>query len=70
MTYSHIRVERSGRVGRIVFDRPKILNALGPEMIAQCRDALRVFRESGDVDVAVLTGAGRALVCPARAATP
>lgn len=60
MTYSHIRVERSGRVGRIVFDRPKILNALGPEMIAQCRDALRVFRESGDVDVAVLTGAGRA----------
>ncbi len=60
MTYSHIRVKRSGRAGRIVFDRPKILNALGPEMIAQCRDALRVFRESGDVDVVVLTGAGRA----------
>ena len=60
MTYSNILVERDDGVGRIVLNRPEILNPLCTETFAQYREALQAFRESGDVRVVVLTGAGRA----------
>ena len=60
MTYSHILLERDGRLGRIVLNRPQILNGIDATMLAQCRAALAALQEGGGTDVVVLTGAGRA----------
>ena len=58
MTYSHILLERDGRLGRIVLNRPQILNGIDATMLAQCRAALAALQEGGGTDVVVLTGAG------------
>lgn len=55
-----VHIEREGSIGRIVFDRPEVLNPICLETISQCRTALASFRDSGDIRVVVLTGAGRA----------
>lgn len=60
MTEEPVLSDVNGCIGRIVLNRPGMLNPLSGEVFALCRKALSEFRESGDVRVVVLTGAGRA----------
>ncbi|MBX3447083.1 MAG: enoyl-CoA hydratase/isomerase family protein [Parvibaculaceae bacterium] len=60
MKVPYVLAERDGPIGRIVLNRPDILNPLCPDTFAQCRAALHSFREAGAIRVVVLTGAGRA----------
>lgn len=58
--YRHLRFERSGRVLRIVMNRPEVKNAAD---IRMHRELSRVFadaRRDEDSDILVLTGAGDA----------
>jgi 2-(1,2-epoxy-1,2-dihydrophenyl)acetyl-CoA isomerase len=48
-----------GGVATLTLNRPERLNAFSPEMLGGLREALARLRESPDVRVVVLTGAGR-----------
>jgi enoyl-CoA hydratase len=65
MPYKTIKLEVSGAIATLTFNRPDVLNALNPEMIGQFRDALEDLREMPKVKVLILTGAGRAFVAGA-----
>jgi enoyl-CoA hydratase len=65
MSYKTIKLEVSGAIATLTFNRPDVLNALNPEMIGQFRDVLGDLREMPKVKVLILTGAGRAFVAGA-----
>jgi len=65
MEYSQILVEKQGPVGRIVFNRPKLLNAYNEAMSRELLAAVRAFSEDESVRVLVLTGSGRAFMAGA-----
>ena len=56
MDYEHVRVDRDGPVGVVTLDRPRVLNALSPALIAELGDALARFDADPEVRAAVLTG--------------
>ena len=55
-----IRVERDGRVAILTFDRPRVLNAFDPVLVAETMAALDGLAEDPDVLAIVVHGAGRA----------
>jgi enoyl-CoA hydratase/carnithine racemase len=55
-----VETERRGQVMVVRMNRPERLNALGQQIRAGLADAWREFRDSEDLEVAVLTGTGRA----------
>jgi enoyl-CoA hydratase/carnithine racemase len=55
-----VRLERDGRVIRVVLDRPAQLNAISPELLRDLDAACAAIEEDRDVRVVTLTGAGRA----------
>ncbi|HXM54326.1 MAG TPA: enoyl-CoA hydratase-related protein [Candidatus Dormibacteraeota bacterium] len=59
MEYEHVLTGREGAVGIVTLNRPKVLNALSPALIAELSDALRGFDADPDVRAAVLTGGPR-----------
>ena len=59
MQYEHVLVDRHGAVGVVTLNRPRVLNALSPALIAELSDALDGFDADPDVRVAVLTGGPR-----------
>src|SRR5579883_1471477 len=56
MEYEHILVERDGPVGVITLNRPRVLNALSPELIAELGHALDRLDADPGIGAAVLTG--------------
>jgi enoyl-CoA hydratase len=54
---------RDGRVGRILLNRPKALNALDLSMIRACAAILETWREDPHVDAVVIEGAGDRAFC-------
>jgi enoyl-CoA hydratase len=56
MEYEHVLVSRDGPVGVVTLNRPRVLNALSPALIAELGDALRRFDGDPEVRAAVLTG--------------
>jgi enoyl-CoA hydratase len=54
---------RDGRVGRIVLNRPKALNALDLPMVRACRRALEAWRDEPHVHAVVIEGAGDRAFC-------
>jgi enoyl-CoA hydratase/carnithine racemase len=58
--YETLRVERTGPVGWLVFDRPAAANAMDARMMAELERAWRELDDDPDVRVVVNTGAGRA----------
>jgi enoyl-CoA hydratase len=65
MSYKTIKLDVSDHVASLTFNRPKVLNALNPEMIGEFRKVLRDIREMPEVKVLILTGAGKAFVAGA-----
>ena len=59
MQYEHVLVDRHGAVGVVTLNRPRVLNALSPALIAELTDALDGFDADPDVRAAVLTGGPR-----------
>jgi len=57
---SIVETERTNGVAVIRLNRPERLNALGVELRASLAQAWCEFRDSSDLEVAILTGAGRA----------
>jgi enoyl-CoA hydratase len=54
---------RDGRVGRILLNRPRALNALDLPMIRACAAILETWREDPHVDAVVIEGAGDRAFC-------
>jgi enoyl-CoA hydratase len=59
MEFEHILVERRGRVAITTLNRPKVLNALSPALIAELGQALTDADADPEVGAAVLTGGPR-----------
>ena len=57
---SVVKTERQDGVMVIRMNRPERMNALGTELRAGLADAWCEFRDSADLEVAILTGTGRA----------
>ncbi|MDI5978864.1 enoyl-CoA hydratase/isomerase family protein [Amycolatopsis magusensis] len=56
MDLVHLSIERS--VAFVTLNRPRVLNAVNPEMLAQFSQTLLGCAESADVDAVVIAGAG------------
>ena len=56
-------VRRDGRIGRILLNRPKALNALDLAMIRACTTALETWRDDPHVHAVVIEGAGERAFC-------
>jgi enoyl-CoA hydratase len=54
---------RDGRVGRILLNRPEVLNALDLTMIRACTAALEAWRDDPHVHAVVIEGAGDRAFC-------
>ncbi len=54
---------RDGRVGRLLLNRPKALNALDLAMIRACSDSLSTWRDDPHVHAVVIEGAGDRAFC-------
>lgn len=59
-TFEALRLERRGRILRIAFNRPEVLNAFGKVMHQEFVQALHFAASDPESDVIVLTGEGRA----------
>ena len=53
-------LEKDGRVGRIILNRPDVLNAIDGNMPQQLADQVAAANTDDDIHVIVLSGAGRA----------
>lgn len=62
-TESTVVTRRDGRVGRILLNRPKALNALDFEMIRACTSVLQEWRDDPHVHAVVIEGAGDRAFC-------
>jgi enoyl-CoA hydratase len=58
MTYNNIILEQDGKIGTIIIDRPKKLNALNKETIAELHDAFNSLDQDQDTRVIIITGSG------------
>ena len=65
MTYQFILVEKKGRVAQITLNRPKQLNALSPELMAELGQALRAAEADEAVGAIVITGNDKAFAAGA-----
>ncbi len=54
--YEFIQVSTEGRVGVILLHRPKVLNALSPEMMSEIVEVLQGFDDNPEVGAIVITG--------------
>lgn len=63
--YQTIQVSQDGRVGTIVLDRPKALNALNTDLMHEVVEAVLAFDADPGVGAIVLTGSERAFAAGA-----
>lgn len=60
MDYECIIYEKKDRVGIIKLNRPKVLNAMNPQLWMEMQDALEIVKQDPDIKVLIITGEGRA----------
>ena len=56
--YTNLLVETNGQIAEITINRPKQLNALNKDTIAELHDALKAADEDAGIGVIILTGSG------------
>lgn len=61
--YQEIAWETDGRIAIIRLNRPEKRNCIGPKTHLELIDAWERFRDSADLDVAILTGSGDKAFC-------
>lgn len=59
MSKEHLIVDKLGPILSLTLNRPESLNAFSPEMILGLKDSLTSAQQDDDVQVIVLSGAGR-----------
>lgn len=59
MAFTNLRLDREGNALRITLDRPRVLNALSPEMLDELRQALEGPAAEEGVRAVLLIGEGR-----------
>ena len=62
-TEDTVVTSREGRVGRILLNRPRALNALDLPMLRACAAILQTWRDEPHVDAVVIEGAGDRAFC-------
>ncbi|HJS18206.1 MAG TPA: enoyl-CoA hydratase-related protein [Anaerolineales bacterium] len=65
MNYEMILIGRRGRVGLIILNRPKALNALNNQLMQEVMDALAAFDLDDDIGAMVITGNEKAFAAGA-----
>jgi enoyl-CoA hydratase len=65
MSYENILVETRGKVGLIILNRPKALNALSPALMLDLTDALVKFEADENIGAMVITGNEKAFAAGA-----
>lgn len=65
MAYEHILTRKENGVGVVQFNRPRALNALNREMMAEVMDALERFDDDEEIGCLVVTGNERAFAAGA-----
>ncbi|MGH6894343.1 MAG: enoyl-CoA hydratase, partial [Dongiaceae bacterium] len=65
MTFETILLERRGRVGLVTLNRPKALNALCAQLIAELEQALNELEADPEIGAIVVTGSERAFAAGA-----
>ena len=65
MSYETIEVERRGPVGLVTLNRPKALNALNAQLVAEVEAALVAFDADAGVGAVVITGSEKAFAAGA-----
>ena len=65
MPYETILVEKRGAVGLVTLNRPKALNALNRQLIAELEAALTAFDADDEVACMVITGSEKAFAAGA-----
>jgi len=65
VTYEFILVEKDPPIATVRFNRPRVLNALNPALIAELVDALQALDRDDEVRAIVLTGNERAFAAGA-----
>ncbi len=63
--YQYIITETSGKIGKIILNRPEVLNALKRPMVTEIVTAMEKFQEDDDVHVIMLAAKGRAFAAGA-----
>src|SRR5882762_2321031 len=56
MAYEHILVDVEPPIATVTLNRPKVLNALSPELVGEVNEALRELDADDRVRAVVLTG--------------
>ncbi|MFE0013569.1 enoyl-CoA hydratase [Mesorhizobium sp. NPDC059054] len=65
MAYETIIAETRGKVGLITLNRPKALNALNSQVLADILDAVKVFETDTNIGAMVITGSEKAFAAGA-----
>ena len=65
MTYENILVETRGKVGLLILNRPKAMNALSPDLMRELGEALLQFEADEDIGAMVITGSEKAFAAGA-----
>ncbi len=65
MTYETIISETRGKVGLVTLNRPKALNALNLQVLAELVSALKAFEADRDIGAVVVTGSEKAFAAGA-----
>ena len=58
MTFDNLLIERDGAIAIVTLNRPKVLNALNRQALAELSLAIASFKDDAGVRAVVLTGAG------------
>ena len=58
--YEYVLTEKKGRIGYVILNRPRKLNALNKPFVREIVDALESMDADGDIRVIVIKGNGRA----------
>ena len=65
MNYQNILIAREGPLGLVTLNRPKVLNALNSELMAELVDALEALDKDNEVRCLILTGNEKAFAAGA-----
>ena len=57
MSYNNIFLEASDRIAKIVINRPKKLNSLNIETIAELHEAISIADNDNNIRIIIITGA-------------
>lgn len=61
--YEDILFEKYGKIAKITINRPRVYNAFRPQTNMEMLDAMAYCRESSEIGVIILTGAGDKAFC-------